>query len=75
MKVTIKRKTQTATIKLSADEVDTLFNILPKTSDNSLNSHGREFLRALRNSDLDKHCDYCCNDGARCNCEWMETVK
>ena len=73
MKVTIKRKTHTANIKLSADEVDTLLNILPKTMDNSLNSKGREFLRALRDSDLNKHCDYCCNDGARCVCEWIES--
>ena len=73
MKVTIKRKTHTANIKLSADEVDTLLNILPKTMDNSLNSKGREFLRALRDSDLNKHCDYCCNDGIRCTCEWIES--
>jgi hypothetical protein len=75
VKVTIKRKTQTATIKLSADEVDTLFSLFPSITDKHLNSHGREFLRALRNSDLDKHCDYCCNDGVRCTCEWIESVK
>ena len=72
MKVTIRRKTHTATIKMSADEVDILLNILPNILDKILDSRGVEFVRDLRNSDLLKHCDYCGNYGARCDCEWME---